>query len=101
MKEIYVIRDQASQTFATPWFSLTLGTAMREFESGVTQPGTAYYDYPEHFSLYRLGTYEEESAQMDLYQEPEFIAKAVEFVERAKAERNGGHQGMMMPTEEQ
>lgn len=82
-----MIRDQASASYATPWFSVSLGTALREFEQGITHPDTVYFQYPEHFSMYHLGTFDEVDGKFELFTEPQFVAKAVEFVERARVEQ--------------
>ena len=61
IREIYLIRDTALDAFLVPMFFQSEGAARRAFGDEVNREATdnMLYHHPEHFQLYRSGTYDD------------------------------------------
>ena len=59
--EIYAIRDTASEGFARPFFFQSEAMAVRSFCAAMTGGDEAMASNPDDFTLYRIGSYNDES----------------------------------------
>lgn len=57
--KICCVRDDRTESFMQPIFVRHVGEALRSFESEVNREGSAFNDYPEDFSLYELGIFDD------------------------------------------
>lgn len=62
---IYSIRDAAAGVFTAPTIDLTDESAIRGFSQAVNNAGSMMNFLPSDFSLYRIGTYDIESGQIN------------------------------------
>lgn len=76
------VRDSAVGLFAVPQFVVSKGIAMRSFADEVRRvdPANQLNKHPEDFTLYVLGTYDDESGMLDWHL-PELLVKAIDFKE--------------------
>lgn len=74
---VYAIRDTATEHFYTPFYQKTKNEALRTFEGAVNDSQTALYRNPEHFDLYELGSFDDNTGALISHKSPEFIQKAV------------------------
>lgn len=81
IKDIFVVRDTKVGAFATPFYLENISVAMRAFAHAANDPTTDVGRYPSDFSLYHLGTYDDETAKFDLMPEPFHLALASTLVE--------------------
>lgn len=72
---IYTIKDAKAGTHAQPFFSVNHTTAMRSFYVSVKDPSNPLSAYPEDFSLWHLGTYNDITGKLD-GNDPEFVANS-------------------------
>lgn len=54
---IYSVRDEASETFGTPFFSPSDNVAVRSFRMLCDDPSSTVHAFPADFALYCLGDY--------------------------------------------
>lgn len=67
MKKIVCsIYDHKAKVFCVPFFSVNNETAQRDFGYAANDPKTEIGRYPTDFTLFRLGTYDDETAGFDL-----------------------------------
>ncbi|WNK14942.1 MAG: nonstructural protein [Microvirus sp.] len=59
--EILSVRDSKAEIFGRPFFTNTLGTAIRSFDDEVNRhtEGNIMAEHPEDFSLWHLGSFED------------------------------------------
>lgn len=79
MLNLYAVKDVKSQLFNNPFVQKTDGTAIRTFATACEDKNTDLNKYPSDFSLYRIGTYDEESGKLSQDQIMQ-VANASEFV---------------------
>lgn len=58
-KLVCSVYDSKVGTYDKPMFFLTKGEAIRAWITGVNDPNTGFYAYPEDYSLMELGEYDE------------------------------------------
>lgn len=78
IEKIYAVKDVKIDAFKTPFFSFNDATALRIFEQAVNQQGTELHDYPEDFTLHRLGTYSSVDGEI-IPEKPKQIAHAPDY----------------------
>jgi hypothetical protein len=74
IQNVYSIKDAKSNTFANPFYSVNHNTAIRSFNQAAADPNTTISQYPEDFSLYHLGTYNDENGKLEAEVTPQFVA---------------------------
>lgn len=60
--QIFVIHDITSETHTQPFYAVNDQVAIRSASNLVQNPGTTFYDNPEDFRLYHIGTFDDETA---------------------------------------
>jgi len=76
-----VIRDIKSESYSPPVFPRTKGEAIRIFADEVNNHGNSQIAaHPADYQLFNLGTFDEQTAKVDLLKTPEFLAAGSDFV---------------------
>lgn len=70
---IYSIRDVAAGVFTAPTIDITDESALRAFSQAVNNAGSMMNFAPSDFFLYRIGTLDVESGQIDPISPPSMI----------------------------
>lgn len=76
---LLAVRDQKSVSFTQPFTAATRGIALRSWTDQLNDPQHADKEaakHPEDFTLWYLGTYNDETASFELLERPEQIAVA-------------------------
>lgn len=76
---IFCMYDSKVQAYLQPFFLKHQGEAIRGLMELVNDPKTNLYKYPEDFTLFELGTYEDTKASFTLHNTPLSIGKAIEY----------------------
>lgn len=77
--QAYAIKDIKSGLFSNnPFFLQSNGLAIRSFATACEDEKTDFNKYPEDFSLYHIGTYDSQTAELNKTT-PSQIANASEF----------------------
>ena len=61
---MYVIHDITSELYTQPFFGVNDAVAIRSASNLVQNPGTTFYDNPEDFRLYHIGSYNDETLEI-------------------------------------
>lgn len=81
MKRFYfVVLDSAAATYATPFLAVSVGAATRTFGDEVRRKDSLLNAHPEHFSLYRVGTWDDDTGVISPEPVPVFLLKAVDVL---------------------
>lgn len=77
MMKIITVRDKAVEAYGTPFFTKTIGQAIRSFRDELARDESPMGQHPEDYDLYFIGDYEEESGAITAMK-PLVIAKGTE-----------------------
>lgn len=77
--QMYSMHDAATGIFHKPIYQTTEKEALRTFSTTVNQPGSPMFNFPEHYDMYYLGEYDDNTGLMNCLPTPKFIAKAIQF----------------------
>jgi len=72
--------DKKAVAFKTPFFVIRTEMATRALAGAVNNPtpeGSDVATYPEDFTLYHLGTFNDETAQFTMHKQPVQIIEAI------------------------
>lgn len=78
------VYDSKAAAFLQPFFAQSRGVAIRSFAAAAELPADGRADatshdfckYPDDFSLFELGSFDQESAKFDLHSAPESLGLA-------------------------
>jgi hypothetical protein len=75
---VCAIRDVKSELFGRPIFTQTTGVAIRQFTDEVNRkdPDNPLNRHPEDFSLYHIGSYDDNEGKMIPFTLPKILARA-------------------------
>lgn len=59
---VYVIRDDRTDSFLTPTIDVNDRTAARNFEHALRQPSSLFNSHPQDFVLYCVAEYDDKTA---------------------------------------
>lgn len=73
MKYVIVcVRDVCADLFGQPMFQASVGMAQRSFSDAVNrqEANNIIAQHPEHFELFLLGSFDDQTAEFDLLSKP-------------------------------
>lgn len=80
--QIFAIRDFKAEAYNTPFFFTTQGQALRAFQDLVTDKQSTVSMHPEDFSIYLVGTFDTDSANITPHENgPQHMAKATDLAD--------------------
>lgn len=77
--KVYTVYDSKAEAYLPPFYQQTKGTAIRVFTETANDPQSAVSRYAEDFTLFELGSYDDNQATFNLHKTPISIGKAIEF----------------------
>lgn len=82
--QVCALFDKKALAFKTPFFVTRLEMATRALSQAVNKPSQGQENsevatFPEDFALYHLGTFNDETAQMTLHNQPIIVVEALSF----------------------
>ena len=78
--QIYAVHDAAVGAFLQPLFLRSRGEAVRSFQDAVTDGKTQFAAHPEHYAMFYLGEYDDNTAEFVTASQPERVCGALDFV---------------------
>lgn len=73
MRSMFSVYDKKASVYCTPFVSHSEATAVRDFRQAVNDPASSVSSYASDFDLYELGTWHEDSGEIDQHQMPKFV----------------------------
>lgn len=77
--KVFAIHDAKAEAYLQPFFMANKGSAIRAITDIVTKPDHQFAKYPEDFTLFELGEYDDSNGQMLPHLTPIPLAKAIEL----------------------
>lgn len=77
---VFAIYDTAVQTWRPPLYARSKGEILRSFVDAVNNPQTEFAKHPEDYTLFELGTWDDDKCKFDLLKTPVSIGKAIEYL---------------------
>ena len=80
---IFTVFDSKAAAYLTPFYAQTKGVAIRQFSDAINgDPTHNFARHPEDFTLFELGTYDDNTATFLTHETPQSIGVAVEFLKQ-------------------
>lgn len=84
--KIFSIYDEKAKAYFPPQFQPQIGQAIRTFTDIVNNPETQLHKHPEDYSLYHIGSFNDDNAKLESLNEPQFLARASEVIKKPMPE---------------
>jgi hypothetical protein len=78
--KVYTVYDTKAEAYLQPFFSQSKGVAIRSFQEAVRDEKSNISKYPEDFTLFELGEYDDSTSKFNLHITPQSLGVAVEFL---------------------
>ena len=78
--KVYTVYDTKAEAYLQPFFSQSKGVAIRSFQEAVRDEKSNISKYPEDFTLFELGEYDDATSKFNLHITPQSLGVAVEFL---------------------
>lgn len=87
---LFSVFDSAAKLFVAPWHAPTVELALRRFRFTVNEPGNEINKFPEEYSLFHVGEFNQETGEIVAYATPRSLGVAVTFMDRPQLEVTDG-----------
>lgn len=77
-QQLFAIRDDKLKAYGTPFACRTPGEAERQLKTLVNDQQTKIAQYPEDFSLWTVGYYDDETGKLEPGEKPEHLVNALD-----------------------
>lgn len=81
IQRIFTIFDEKANAYLPPFFLPTSGMAVRTFTTCLRSPDHQFGLHPEDYTLFDLGAFDDNTAQIDLSAGTKMIGNGVMFLE--------------------
>lgn len=78
--KVFAVRDMKALAFLQPFFSNSVGSALRAFGDAVSDNSCPFAKHPEDYVLYEIGTYDDSTAELQSVSPVKMMACASDFV---------------------
>lgn len=80
---VFTIYDCKAEMYLQPFCFKTVGQASRAFEESCNDINHQFNKHPEDYTLFELGTYDDNTAAFEIGATPNALGKAIEYVKHA------------------
>jgi len=77
--EVFSIFDSKAEAFIQPWYSQTIGTALRSFEQAVNKEGHDFHKFSGDYCLFHLGAFDQTKGVFNQLTSPVNLGLALNF----------------------
>ena len=78
--KIFSLFDEKAQAYNTPQYLKHPGEAIRMLQTTLSNKDSMVAQYPEDYSLYCLGTFDDNNGKIACTVEPELVIRATELI---------------------
>jgi len=78
--KVFAVRDMKAQAFLQPFYSPSLGSALRAFGDAVGDVSCPFSKHPEDYVLYEIGAYDDNSGDLESLSPVKLLGCASDFV---------------------
>lgn len=79
--QVVAVRDSALDAFDRPFFTPSIGVAVRSFGDEIKRPDSPMHKHPEDFELWHLGEYDDTTGRIAQAPDHRQIARGKDFAE--------------------
>jgi len=80
LQKLFAIYDSKAESFTNPVYLNSTGLAVRTFSDSVQDPESQFAKHPADYTLFELGTYDDQTAEFKLLSTPKSLFIAIEFI---------------------
>ncbi len=77
---IFTVYDSKIEAFMSPFYSRTMQQALRSFTDTCKSADHAFNKHPEDYTLFELGSFDDNTAKFEIHETPISIAIAIEVI---------------------
>lgn len=85
---LFSIYDEKAETYSLPLTHTSISVAIRSFTAGIKNPQSFLNQFPADYALYLIGTFDENTSQINSYPTPRYIVRASEIVNQLMENQN-------------
>jgi hypothetical protein len=78
--KIFTVYDSKIESYLQPFFMMSKGAAVRALTDSVSDATHQFAKYPEDFTLFELGSFDDADATFTMHPTPISLGVAVEFM---------------------
>lgn len=78
--KVYSIYDSKTEGYLQPFYQQTKGQAVRGFTEVVNDKSSQIGKYPEDYTLFELGDFDDTNCKFSIYDTPKSVGVGIEFV---------------------
>lgn len=86
--KMFAVRDKKVGIFLKPLFDIHTGQALRSWEEACRQSESPFAKFPDDFSFFQLGEFDDLSGSMRVLESPLELSSAIEVVRRKDPQLN-------------
>lgn len=86
--KLYVVYDEKALVYKYPQFQRSAGEAIRSFTLAVQDQNTEIGKFPEDFTLYEVGAFDDQNAQFESLPNPVNLGKGLQYVRTLDSSNN-------------
>jgi len=87
--KIFVVYDTKAEAYMQPFFMASTGQALRTFEDTVNDTTTTFNKHSADFTLFEIGTFEDDTGSISMYESKTNLGTAIEFLNQDKPQLKG------------
>lgn len=76
---LFTVYDTKAEAYLPPFNFNTIGQALRAFADMCNTPEHGFCRHPEDYTLFKLGTFDDQKALFDLETNPQPLGTAIEY----------------------
>lgn len=78
--KVFSIYDSKAEAYLQPFFVKSVGEALRMFEDAVNDEKHQFHKHLEDFTLFELGVFDDDNAELVSLSTPKPLSKAIELL---------------------
>jgi hypothetical protein len=80
-QKVYTVYDSKAEAYLRPFFVSTKGLALRSMVDAVNDPQHPFNKYPEDYTLFEIGEWDDSNGTIKMHKAHESIGVAIEYIE--------------------
>lgn len=81
--KVFAVHDMKAKAFLQPFYSPSIGSALRAFGDACGEVGSPFNKHPEDYVIYEIGTYDDSTGALVAIPVVKMLGSAVDYVSHA------------------
>jgi len=77
--KMFTVYDSKAEAYMQPFFAKSTGEALRSFSDTCQDKNHIFAKHPEDFTLFELGTWDEQTSNFVIYESKKSLGTAIEY----------------------